>query len=189
MRGGQRHLDCRKLQMFETKCVCLAAGDKPELLYPEAAAELAAAGYGSTLDYVEAAAAAVLRETGLLPHINAGVMSAADIARWVWEGDGEVAEESMHRHPHTTSYVTWLLTFVALRTPLVNPTPPPVSFQAEGGWVWEGEEEAQVAVRHGTHTHTLPSLGHALMGRLHCVLHPPPPGNSPLFPLPQSPSG
>ena len=29
-------------------------------------------GYASTLDYVAAAAAAVLRETGLLPHINAG---------------------------------------------------------------------------------------------------------------------
>lgn len=29
-------------------------------------------GYGSTLEYVAAAAAAVMRETGLLPHINAG---------------------------------------------------------------------------------------------------------------------
>lgn len=47
-------------------------GDKPELLYPVAAAELAAMGYGSTLEYVAAAAAAVMRETGLLPHINAG---------------------------------------------------------------------------------------------------------------------
>ena len=29
-------------------------------------------GHASTLDYVAAAAGAVLRETGLLPHINAG---------------------------------------------------------------------------------------------------------------------
>ena len=48
------------------------AGDKPELLYPEAAAELAAMGYRTTLDYVAAAADVVLLETGLLPHINAG---------------------------------------------------------------------------------------------------------------------
>ena len=54
-------------------------GDKPELLYPEAAAELAEMGYASTLDYVEAAAAAVMRETGLLPHINAG-----EAWRWWW---------------------------------------------------------------------------------------------------------
>jgi FO synthase len=57
-------------------------GDKPELLYPEAAAELAAMGYSSTLDYVAAAAAAVLAETGLMPHVNAGVMGQQDIERW-----------------------------------------------------------------------------------------------------------
>jgi FO synthase len=55
---------------------CQIAGDKPELLYPEAAAELRALGHASTLEYVGEAGAAVLRETGLLPHINAGVMGA-----------------------------------------------------------------------------------------------------------------
>lgn len=60
---------------------CTPPGDKPELLYPEAAAELAAMGYSSTLEYVEAAAAAVLAETGLMPHVNAGVMSQQDIER------------------------------------------------------------------------------------------------------------
>lgn len=54
------------------------AGDKPELLYPEAAAELRTLGHETTLSYVAAAAAAVLRETGLLPHVNAGVLSPAD---------------------------------------------------------------------------------------------------------------
>lgn len=49
-------------------------GDKPEDRWPEAAAELATMGYHSTLEYVEAAAEAVLRETGLLPHVNAGIM-------------------------------------------------------------------------------------------------------------------
>lgn len=36
-------------------------------------------GYASTLQYVAAAAAAVLEHTGLLPHVNAGVMSADDV--------------------------------------------------------------------------------------------------------------
>lgn len=56
-------------------------GDKPELLYPAAAEHLAAMGFDSTLAYVEAAAHAVLHETGLIPHINAGVMDAHWLAR------------------------------------------------------------------------------------------------------------
>lgn len=40
-------------------------------------------GYSSTLDYVAAAAAAVLQETGLIPHINAGVMDQQQLQRWV----------------------------------------------------------------------------------------------------------
>lgn len=36
-------------------------------------------GYASTLTYVTAAAAAILHETGLLPHVNAGVMQLADV--------------------------------------------------------------------------------------------------------------
>jgi hypothetical protein len=61
--------------------LCACAGDKPELLYPEAAAELSALGYSSTLDYVAAAAAAVLQQTGLIPHINAGVMDQPQLQR------------------------------------------------------------------------------------------------------------
>lgn len=56
-------------------------GDKPELLYPEAAAELAGMGFSSTLDYVAAAAAAVLQQTGLIPHLNAGVMDQQQLQR------------------------------------------------------------------------------------------------------------
>jgi len=38
-------------------------------------------GHGSTLDYVAQAAGAVLAATGLLPHVNAGVMGEADLLR------------------------------------------------------------------------------------------------------------
>ena len=57
------------------------AGDKPEELYPEAAQELRQLGYGSTLEYVADAAGTVMRETGLLPHINAGVMGLAEVSQ------------------------------------------------------------------------------------------------------------
>lgn len=50
-------------------------GDRPEDRWPQAAEWLAARGYSSTLDYVRVAAEAVRRETGLLPHLNPGVMS------------------------------------------------------------------------------------------------------------------
>jgi len=56
-------------------------GDAPELRYAAAAAELAELGFESTADYLAEAAAAVLRETGLLPHLNAGVLSAAQFRR------------------------------------------------------------------------------------------------------------
>jgi FO synthase len=56
-------------------------GDKPELRHPIARAELDAMGYATTIDYLEAMCALVLRETGLLPHVNAGVMSRDEIAK------------------------------------------------------------------------------------------------------------
>ncbi|GLI66925.1 hypothetical protein VaNZ11_010964 [Volvox africanus] len=59
----------------------LTLGDKPEDRWPEAASELMDMGFGSTIEYVEAAAKAILRETGLLPHINAGVMSELDLRK------------------------------------------------------------------------------------------------------------
>ena len=55
-------------------------GDRPEARYRAAREWLAARGYASTLDYVAAAAALVLRETTLLPHLNPGLMDAADYA-------------------------------------------------------------------------------------------------------------
>ncbi len=55
-------------------------GEKPELRYKAAREALAELGFDTTLDYVTAVAEAVLKETGLLPHINAGNMTAEEIA-------------------------------------------------------------------------------------------------------------
>ncbi|MGZ4595721.1 MAG: 5-amino-6-(D-ribitylamino)uracil--L-tyrosine 4-hydroxyphenyl transferase CofH [Actinomycetes bacterium] len=54
-------------------------GEAPELRYPLAAEWLAAHGHRSTVDYLAAAAALVLSETGLLPHANAGALTTADL--------------------------------------------------------------------------------------------------------------
>ena len=56
-------------------------GDRPEARWPEAAEWLGERGYNSTLDYVRAMAIRVLEETGLLPHLNPGVMSWSELAR------------------------------------------------------------------------------------------------------------
>src|SRR4051794_31495645 len=56
-------------------------GEAPEERYPAAAEWLQAHGYGSTVDYLVAAAGAVLTETGLLPHANAGALHEVELAR------------------------------------------------------------------------------------------------------------
>jgi FO synthase len=55
-------------------------GDKPELRYAAARRELDALGHDTTLAYLATMAALVHEETGLLPHLNPGVLTAADIA-------------------------------------------------------------------------------------------------------------
>ena len=55
-------------------------GDKPELRYRVAREELAALGCETTLEYLARAARLVLEETGLLPHLNPGVMSRDELA-------------------------------------------------------------------------------------------------------------
>ncbi|MBV9572891.1 MAG: 7,8-didemethyl-8-hydroxy-5-deazariboflavin synthase CofG, partial [Acidobacteriales bacterium] len=56
-------------------------GDKPEVLFPAMRDTLRWLGYRSTLHYLEAMCDLVLRETTLLPHPNAGLLSAEWIAR------------------------------------------------------------------------------------------------------------
>jgi 7,8-didemethyl-8-hydroxy-5-deazariboflavin synthase CofG subunit len=56
-------------------------GDKPELLFPEMRQALRRLGYNSTLHYLEAMCALVLRETSLLPHPNPGLLSGEWIRR------------------------------------------------------------------------------------------------------------
>lgn len=56
-------------------------GDRPEERWPEAADWLESRGFSSTLDYVRAMSILVLEETGLLPHLNPGVMSWDEMAR------------------------------------------------------------------------------------------------------------
>ena len=56
-------------------------GDRPEERWPAARQWLDERGYDSTLDYVRSCAIAVLEETGLLPHLNPGVLGWADLQR------------------------------------------------------------------------------------------------------------
>lgn len=70
-RDGQRH-GCTE--------ALFTLGDRPELRYPAAREWLEARGYDTTLEYLRACAIAVIEETGLLPHLNPGVMSWAELA-------------------------------------------------------------------------------------------------------------
>jgi FO synthase len=56
-------------------------GERPEDRYPVARDWLAARGYGSTVDYLEAMCRLVLDETGLLPHANAGALFPPELAQ------------------------------------------------------------------------------------------------------------
>ena len=74
-------------------------GDKPELRYRIAREELAQLGHTTTLSYLAEAARVVYQETGLLPHVNPGVMTAADIAalRTVSVSQGLMLESASER--------------------------------------------------------------------------------------------
>ncbi|AWV48054.1 FO synthase [Mycobacterium leprae Kyoto-2] len=56
-------------------------GDRPEDRWAQARDWLAERGYDSTLSYLRAMAIRVLEETGLLPHLNPGVMSWSELSR------------------------------------------------------------------------------------------------------------
>ncbi len=59
----------------------ITLGDRPEARWSAAAEWLDAQGYDSTLAYVRAVSIRILEETGLLPHVNAGVLSWEEMQR------------------------------------------------------------------------------------------------------------
>lgn len=71
---------CREGAELGCQEALFTLGEKPELRYRAAREALNELGYASTLDYVADVAAAVIQETGLLPHINAGNMNREEIA-------------------------------------------------------------------------------------------------------------
>src|SRR5438477_711354 len=66
---------------LQCKEALFTLGDRPEERYPEARDWLGARGFDSTLEYVRAVSIRVIEETGLLPHLNPGVMSWEEMAR------------------------------------------------------------------------------------------------------------
>jgi FO synthase len=71
----------RKGAALGCKEALFTLGDQPEERWPAAREWLDAHGYDSTLGYLRAMAIRVLEETGLLPHLNPGVMSWEDFQR------------------------------------------------------------------------------------------------------------
>jgi FO synthase len=69
----------RQGQALGCKEALLTLGDRPEDRWPEARAWLDRHGYASTLEYVADMARAIVAETGLLPHLNPGIMSPAEL--------------------------------------------------------------------------------------------------------------
>ncbi len=74
-------------------------GDKPELRYRAAREALAERGHTTTIAYLHEMCALVLKETGLLPHVNPGVMTADEIAslREVSASQGIMLESTSER--------------------------------------------------------------------------------------------
>jgi FO synthase len=70
----------RQGQAMGCKEALFTLGEKPELRHPAARQALDDMGFSTTLEYVAHVAERVLNETGLLPHINAGCMTAEEIA-------------------------------------------------------------------------------------------------------------
>ncbi len=89
-------------------------GDKPELRYRAAREELAALGCETTIEYLARMCELVLAETGLLPHVNPGVMTREELAllRSVSASQGIMLETASERlsqkgGPHYGSPDKW----------------------------------------------------------------------------------
>ncbi len=74
-------------------------GDRPERRYPVAREELAALGFESTIDYLVHVSRLVLERTGLIPHLNPGVLSREELAllRTVSASGGLMLEQVSER--------------------------------------------------------------------------------------------
>ena len=68
-------------QAMGCKEALFTLGEKPELRYRAARDALAEMGYASTTEYLFAAAEAVFKETGLLPHLNPGNLEPEELAK------------------------------------------------------------------------------------------------------------
>jgi FO synthase len=71
----------RKGAALGCKEALITLGDKPEERWPEAREWLDAHGYDDTVAYVRAVSIRILEETGLLPHLNPGVLTWTDFQR------------------------------------------------------------------------------------------------------------
>ncbi|MFI1536706.1 bifunctional FO biosynthesis protein CofGH [Streptomyces anandii] len=71
----------RKGAALGCKEALITLGDKPEDRWPEAREWLDAHGYDDTIAYVRAVSVRILEETGLLPHLNPGVLTWTDFQR------------------------------------------------------------------------------------------------------------
>jgi FO synthase len=74
-------------------------GDKPERRYRVARDELAGLGFSTTIDYLAHVAGRVMAETGLIPHLNPGVLSRDEMAalRRVGASQGLMLEQASAR--------------------------------------------------------------------------------------------
>lgn len=79
--------------------VLFTLGDKPEQRYARARQELAELGHETTISYLTEVAAMVNQETGLLPHLNPGVITGEEIRklRKVSVSQGLMLESSSDR--------------------------------------------------------------------------------------------
>ncbi len=89
----------RQGQALGCKEALLTLGDRPEERWPDARAWLDEHGFASTLDYVGYIARLITAETGLLAHLNPGVMSASelDVLRPVAPSMGMMLETTSRR--------------------------------------------------------------------------------------------
>ena len=71
---------CREGAVLGCQEALFTLGEKPELRYRAAREALVELGFTSTLEYVAHVAERVLKETGMLPHINAGNMTSDEIS-------------------------------------------------------------------------------------------------------------